>query len=174
MFPLSVFAEQNAFSEQVESEVVKGASYAVCDGAFITGCMGTPCSGKFVSFFTYDGNLLVKKEIEGHSCCNTKRKFKLDPLAPKPQPVSYQIKYWPGIIVRIEGLSRLWFGRNIVKGVPGDFIIFCDKHGNRIKSYRFDKNTQQISIFEHGTKQQYSLRELKLLKDFSLDLSMLK
>lgn len=83
-----------------------------------------PTNSKRITFYTCDGNPIKTTEysigrFEGVRKC-------LDPAAPRPQPTKYSIKYW-----------ECWIGF-VYKGVPGHFMVFHDKHGNQIESFRFE------------------------------------
>ena len=82
-------------------------------------------------YYTFDGEL-VDRSTDDHDIWH--EEAKLDSCAPKPQPVRSKIQYWEAIGV----------GLGMTKGVPGWFILFFDKNGNKIDSYRYDMDKKQI------------------------------
>ncbi len=120
----------------VEAAIIKNSSYYIIkttEKNIRTG--GTPMSkeANIATFYDADGNELCKIKREEDNFF--KLKDNLDPDAPKPKPVSYAIRYWPAISI----------GFGMRKGAPGYFIVFADKHGNHIKSYRYNERTKQIT-----------------------------
>lgn len=105
-----------------------------------------------VTFYTFNGDpILTIKD----SSPNKERR--LDPRAPLPQPISYDIK------------SLDMFA----------FVYFKDKHNNTIKRYLYRKDNDQIVVkFKTGTKI-YQFNDLltaydRAKDDFPLDLSIIK
>jgi hypothetical protein len=141
------------FAVEVDRTVIPNASYYIYEGApdIIAGVI--PCAHKYAHFYTATGDLLQTVE---HNLCAMKAK--LDPNAPKPQPVKYAVKYWPAF--------SLGVGKG-TKGMPGEFIVFYDKHGNQIDSYRYDKEAQKVFLYEDGKIKLSAISELK-----NLDLSV--
>ena len=151
--------------EHIDKSIIPNSSYMIYeDEQTMTG--GVPASSRQVTFYTPTGDPI--KTIEHHFCFYAMNR-KLDQSAPKPQPIAYQIKYWPAISL----------GWGMTKGVPGDFIAFYDKNGNEIKRYRYDKTNNQITVFSETentrntrTYDFKSESELRMLKEFPLDLSI--
>jgi len=115
--------------------IIPDASYCVYDrtdeilGSF-------PAQSEYVTFYTCDGTCIERFD-DRESLRYAARM--LDKNTPKPQPVRYKIKYWPGIEI----------GFGAIKGKPGWFIVFYDRNGKRINSYRYDKEKQEIAcIFD--------------------------
>lgn len=131
----------------------KGASYKVIEGKkdSITG--GIPTDSKYATYFTYDGQEVGKLDNPVQNM--NKLDQMLDPKAPKPQPTTYAIKYWPAI--------QLGFG--MTKGAPGYFIVFSDKHGNTIESYRYDTNSQKISVYNQMQQTLEKVNSIAEIKD---------
>ena len=63
--------------------VIKNASYKVCDGEKEPDPTRT-CSGKQVTFYTYNGSPLKRVNIENYDCRETTKDYALDPSAPRP------------------------------------------------------------------------------------------
>ncbi len=117
-------------------EYIPNASYFIYEGTEGERpevVMRVPTSSKHVTFYTFDGNKIKTTE---YSIGQFEAVQKLlDPAAPKPQPAGYSIKYW-----------ECWVGFGY-KGVPGHFMIFHDKHGNQIESFRFEQGKTDIKFF---------------------------
>jgi hypothetical protein len=127
------------YSTESEIQIIKGASYLVYEGAenAIIG-RTPPMKSCNVSFYSFDGELLatMPRKFTFMECM-------LDASAPKPQPTNFKIAYWDGEPIQPESFKNdpiLWiaskFGMHMRKGVPGNFIVFCDKNGNIIGSER--------------------------------------
>lgn len=115
-------------SNHTKRPIIEGASYYTINPPHKPLYSGWS-NGDIISFYTHDGQLLMSStdfsDINGNK--------RLDPQAPKPQVAKYQICYWDGIVV-----AKLPFSKGTLRYAPdGDFIIFFDKHGNGIKSYRY-------------------------------------
>lgn len=147
--------------------VIANASYCIYEGASdIVGGIGS--SSKYVTFYTYNGNHITK--IEHHDEFS-KINNMLDHNAPKPQPITCTIKYWPAIPMPFGG----------TKGVPGWFICFYDKHGNQIDCYRYDEKKHEINVLLFSKRQNTYKRQSTFRfdqsnpslidKSFPLDLS---
>ena len=91
---------------------------------------------EYATFYSADGDELKKVTHQEHDYRELDQL--IDPSAPKPRPVKSEVKYWPGIPV----------GYGINKAVPGDFIIFSDKNGNYIRTFRYDKDNKKVMIDE--------------------------
>jgi|GEM_PF-4957048 len=132
-----------------ETGVIPRASYFVYEGnegnkSYVI--MGVPSGSKQVTFYTYDGEAI---RTTGYQLGNFQAVEKrLDPMAPKPQPVAYSIKYWECLI----GVGY--------KGVPGHFIVFHDKHGNQIQRFRFEKNKTDVAEFNSQLRHPMDLSRL--------------
>lgn len=68
----------------------------------------------------------------------------------------------------------------MTKGVPGDFIVFCDKNGNKIQSFRYEKQTAKVTV-AYGNAQENKPKitarlanqeDARKLANFPLDLSI--
>lgn len=126
--------ESKRIAIKISGEVVPNSSYFVYEGdEGIIG--GIPTSSKMVTFYGATGDAI--ETIEHHRCFPIIER-KLDPQAPKPQPTSCALRYWPAI--RIIG--------NATKGVPGDFIVFYDKNGNKIVSHRIKADGIMLELFD--------------------------
>jgi hypothetical protein len=128
--------------------IVPGASYVISNSPNAMRGYSYEPGGK-ATFYTSDGTLI--------------RTVDITPSAPKPQPVSSEVRYWPAI--------RVLFG---TKGVPGDFIEFRDKHGNCIESYRYNQESHMVTTHysREGNEQfQFPIDNPQTPKDFSLDLN---
>jgi len=134
--------------------VIPGASYLVYEDDDITGKVSW--ESKLVHFYSADGEHLAQVQ---HDNKFTKMKQLLDPKAPLPQPVTCAIELWQGY----ED------GANTPASKPGFFMVFYDKHSNRIKSYRYDTETRQIILSQTG--EQKDLCPIRQLK--ALDLSLI-
>lgn len=135
--------------ERSDLSIIPNATYFVCEGnehAIPTG--GIPSNARHATFYTATGDEIQK--ISRSQADFFELKSKLDPQAPKPQPVTYAIKYWPAI--------QLGFG--LTKGVPGYFIVFRDKHGNHIESYRYDTAAKKICV-SYSPKKLASITDLE-------------
>ncbi len=142
--------------EKVDDSVVPGAAYLVYEGTPKDVLGGVPAHSQYVTFYSADGDAL-KTVAHGSQWPAMARK--LDPNAPKPKPVKYAVSYWPGVTV----------GSGKTKGVPGDFIIFYDKHDNKVASYRYDRITKSVLLSKDGQKKSCPIAALK-----TLDLSQAK
>jgi|SRR5579871_6375536 len=95
---------------------------------------------------------------------------KLDPKAPKPRAATYKIQYWSAIKV----------GFGMTKGKPGDFIVFYDKHGNRLKSFRYDQKRKGIITAYGHKEEEHTVRpfstpaDLNNIAELGLDVSAVK
>lgn len=157
-----------------DNTIIPNASYFVYDGeesSILNGML--PLNSKGVTFYTACGDPIQKIEHHFRTSC---MKEKLDPAAPKPQPTTYKIVYWSGCPV-----INLWPFFTATKGVPGYFIVFFDKNGNKIKSYRYNINKRKIRIMQEAGNEfiiiKYpfsSIENLRKLNDFPLDLSIVK
>ncbi len=134
-------------------KIIPGASYLVYEDDDITDKVS--CNSQLVHFYSADGEHLVQVQ---HDNKFTKMKHLLDPNAPLPQPVTCAIKFWPGYEV----------GANTPISEPGYFMVFYDKHSNRIKSYRYDTKARQIILSQTG--EQKNLCPIRQLKDLDLSL----
>lgn len=113
--------------EKIDASIIPSASYLVVDfegkSSNFEIFPGYP-GGRYpvyVNFYTYNGNHITEITYQWPYLFNpTKIETKLDKNSPKPQPTTYALKYWDGNL----------------KGTPGYFIIFYDKNGNAINSYR--------------------------------------
>jgi len=146
-----------------EDKIISNASYCIFEGDNPKDIIGgIPGSSKTVTFYTFNGDKI--KTIE-HNFHFPLMRGKLDPKAPKPQPVSCMLRFWPAI--------ELDFG--MTKGVPGWFIIFYDKNGNRIESYRYYYDIQKnvISVMDKDYLFDKSNPQL-IAEDFPLDLSKIR
>ncbi len=108
-----------------ENDIIEGASYVIDGSDFFGFGQSTP------GFYTATGELI--QVIENQQ--NLKKW--LDPQAPKPQPTSYKFKYW----------SAIQIGLGMTKGVSGDFVVFYDKNKNVIESHRYNRSTDEVTIF---------------------------
>ncbi|MFA5075454.1 MAG: hypothetical protein WC436_05130 [Candidatus Babeliales bacterium] len=156
----SIFAMQDNINiekleeaQQFHYEKIQNASYYIID------------KHKIVNFFTFDGDCIKRM------ACGPIRNFDgwLDRMAPKPQPVSYQIQ----IKYEVENSSA---PRRIVY-----FMVFYDKHENEIKKFLY--NIERDRIQDHFIKlvkkedriiginceKEYFLKNLSA--DFPLDIS---
>jgi hypothetical protein len=102
------------------------------------------------AFYTYDGNLIERLRINGE---NT-----LDPNAPKPQPTHY--------IIRTENDGAQ----------EASHITFYDKNNNALKTFRYNPQSQIISIsslrtHEWVTYQFHESNPGEIDQTFPLDLS---
>ena len=84
-----------------------------------------------VKYYSFDGELLNEVSQPVNLKDEEKR---IDPNAPRPQPVRSSIRYWPAISLGTVG----------TKGVPGFYIDFYDKHDNCFKSFRYHSDTKMI------------------------------
>lgn len=92
-----------------------------------------PVTLKNVTFYTFDGNPIITVQYRLACRAYPKNKsLRLDPAAPKPQPVTYEIK-------PASKMHQL-FGSG--KGI----IFFYDKHNNVIQQYECYKKGDYISI----------------------------
>lgn len=166
-YVLSIFlllAHSISFGKEDNSATIKNSSYVIFEGA--SEIMGhVPASSKYATFYTFDGEEIKKEEYSvGYFSAVYK---KLDPSAPKPQPRYYKIQYWPA-----------FSNGYITKGQPGDFVVFYDKNGNRIQSCRYNRSTDEVSIFSRAKDgiDTYYLEALKESKNpnFPFDLSKVK
>ena len=147
--------------EKVDNTVIPNSSYMIYEGQYGI-ISGVPNTSRNVTFYTCNGDPIATEE---HYFRFRLMSRKLDPAAPKPQPIKYEIKYWPAVSCP-DGMK---------KGVPGDFILFYDKNGNQIKSYRYDKTQNQITVFTETGSNVYqfnSSEDPKALTNFPLDLSV--
>jgi hypothetical protein len=148
-------------------EIIPHASYVIYEGASKTGIgSGVPGTSRQVTFYTSNGEPIKTEPFE--MCCFSAVERKLDPSAPKPQPTTYKIKFWPafhlGLVTSIFGLT---------KGSPGDFIVFHDKNGNIIDSHRYNKESDKVTVFTENKTRHYCLSDvLTTDNDFPLDLSI--
>jgi hypothetical protein len=100
---------------------IPGASYAVFEGSKKSGN---------VTFYTFDGNPIIT--VPAHLAYHVYLKvnsLRLDPSAPKPQPVTYEIK--PVSKIFKSGKSTLFF---------------YDKHNNVIAEFECYKKSNSFSI----------------------------
>jgi hypothetical protein len=149
-----------------DDQVIKGAAYYVYENT-------DPKSGyivmgsKHVTFYTHDGQKLVTLATEGFL---EPQNFRLDPAAPRPQPATFRLISFPRIREQ---------------GPEGDWVAFFDKHGNRIKGYEYDKETQGLFIaFDQITKEEINvefplndlekIRSIQPRSNFRLDLSIVR
>lgn len=143
----------------LDDSVIVGASYNVYEGdnGVVGGISGR---SQNVSFYTFDGELL---QTIKHDFRFPVIERKLDKNAPKPQPMAFAVVHWNAIDL----------GLGFKKGVPGYFIIFYDKNGNKIHSYRYDLALNTITVFNNNnTTSYYKFEKEQTLKDFPLDLSI--
>ncbi len=118
-------------------DIIPEASYYVYEGAendIVAPGSSIPGSSTYATFYNATGDEL--ETITKEQCDFFKLQNKLDSHAPKCQPATYAIKYW----------SAFQLGGGMTKGTPGYFIVFSDKNGNSIKSYRCHTNTHEITI----------------------------
>lgn len=137
------------------NKIIANASYYAIQAMGENVFKKTSTSACDVIFYTASGNELERRHC---SYVNDLSMFRsnLDPDAPKPQPVSYGIESWPAIVI----------GLGLQSGTPGHFIVFKDKHGNRIAHYRYNDVTGKI---------RYRYKEVESIKELDdLDLSCLK
>jgi hypothetical protein len=149
-------------------EIIPSASYAApADQDDITG--NRTSANTSITFYTFDGNPITTMPLPAGRTITDNQ---LDKSAPKPQPVSCAIKYWPAFRAPVGGLLGL-FIPTITKGVPGDFIVFYDKNEKIVQSYRYNRATSLITVFHEQTQtyQAQTTEDLRQLKDFPLDLS---
>ncbi len=109
-------------------------------------------SSNVVRFHTATGLLLKTISFDHNMYDNDliELNYKLDPNAPKPQPVSCKIAYWPAITIDLGfGLGK---GK---KGCPGDMIYFFDIHGNCISWGRYQRGCR-LSLIMPGKTSFYS------------------
>ncbi len=126
---LAINSAAYSMEQEQNNSVIRGASYCVYEGdTGITG--GILMSSRFVTFYTFDGNE-IKTIAHNHEPHVIEKK--LDTMAPKPQPTTYQIKYWAA--------HQIGFG--LQKGVSGNFIVFYDKNGNKINSHRYNDTASE-------------------------------
>ena len=173
-FPILIFfifraeisnAESSAidYENKHDNPIIADASYVVYDKDL-----------KNKTFYTYDGNPIIKIKNKAPNL-RTKdythplstRNRRLDPEAPKPQPIYYTIEYYRAF-----------------KGRSGYRIYFLDKNDNEIKWYRYNKKLQAIQISNEGIYNKddklidfYKLprnHDLEPLKNFPLDLSIVQ
>lgn len=106
----------NFYVLSMDHSIIPNASYYIYDDG-----------KKHVTFYTFDGDKIQTIEFNSkfESIIN-----RLDPKAPKPQPVFYEIKQW-----KIMDNECVWC------------IVFYDKNGNTIASYRYDRKTHEIIIY---------------------------
>ena len=140
-----------------ESVVIKDASYVVCDGDTYS-LHGLPftrqCQGKFVTYFTYDGQPLKKVSLDAScSCKKVVKQFELDPSAPKPQPAYYRIEG----LYRATGLERMLLGK-YARSDQGLFILFYDKNNNKIANYCLQARNKDIRDCVCAGQRIYQLR----------------
>lgn len=104
-----------------QSSIIKYASYLVYHRQNkITG--GVPIKSKKVTFYTYLGDPLATYE---HNHYFATMKNKLDPYAPKPQPLFFEIAYLKKPVKTFDRLQP-----------AGYYIIFYDKNDNPILTAR--------------------------------------
>lgn len=137
-----------------------------------------------ITFYTFDGNQITQKKYdvcEFGSGSAKRSKDMLDKNAPKPQPVSCKIWYWPACEI------RFWFHTQF-KGCPGWFISFYDKNGNLIQRYRYQdtkrvmcegkwRKAGEITVFYEDCRTKFDFNTFQpqtMNKRFPLDLSILK
>lgn len=133
---LFLLSSLSAFAMEREENdtVIPDAAYLIYDGAehaVPTGAI--PGRAEFATFYSATGDTL--RTVSREECDLFEVGKRLDPHAPKPQPATYAIKYWPAF--------QIGFG--LTKGAPGYFIVFRDRHGNHVKSYRYDQNARTIT-----------------------------
>jgi len=162
---LPMLSDTTSDAREAETGVVSGAAYYVFDGADAHDPLGgIPVNCEYVSFYTFDGNLIERR------LCNRNVRLldrMLDQNAAKPQPDSAVIKYRP--------TPDLGFGTP--PEATNWFIIFYDKHGNRIKSYRYDVDNNTILVHYEGLLLKFSTEETNagiIDRDFPLDLRCCK
>lgn len=157
-----VFPMQEDISQQ--GNVLEGASYFIYEGADPEDIIGiNSATSHWVTFYTCDGEEVEKIKNVREATLFTR----LDPNAPKPQPVTCKIRWWPAFTMPFGG----------TKGVPGWFICFYDKNGNQIDSYQYDIDAYEINVyrddmiikFEYDESSPQSIDE-----DFPLDLSKIQ
>ncbi len=135
----------------------------------------------YITFYTFDGNQIAQKKYDfcefGGGYAARKPADMLDKNAPKPQPVSCKIWYWPA--------CRIGFG---TKGCPGWFISFYDNNGNLIHHYRYQdtkrvmcegkwRKAGEITVFYEDCMIKFDFNTFKpqiVNKTFPLDLSIIK
>ncbi len=125
-------------------EPIPDASYVIYEGGKVPSLLSAP---KNVTFYTFDGNpIITVKYPQAYICYLKINRLRLDPAAPKPQPVTYEIKP----VSKMHGLF----------GSGKSIIFFYDKHDNVIAKFECYKKSNTIA------------RELiQSFGSFSLDLS---
>ena len=156
---ISLTVSNYMFSADRNPEIIKNASYGVCDceKTSVWGMIhafGGLCRNSKVTYYTYNGEPIktITSQQTPIDC------YTLDPSAPKPQPTAYEVKFWPTIQMGL-----------ITKGAPGDFILFKDKHGNTITRYRFNKKTQKVTVIyctDHCSNPRCTLLKTKEYQEF--------
>lgn len=116
----------------IDDTIIPQASYLVYERDFGN---GPDSLSKEVTFYTFDGNPIIT--MEHHWTTRTELLKKIDPSAPKPQPVSYEI----------SKPRSVWDPFLVVMGVqPPCFIIFYDQHDNVIAKFDCYKKRKTLSI----------------------------
>ena len=108
-------------------EPIANASYAIYEGGKRPGIFSAP---KNVTFYTFDGDSIITVEHPQAYICYLKiNRLRLDPAAPKSQPVTYEIK----------SASKIFYSGKCT-------IIFYDKHNNVIAEFECYKKNDTIAI----------------------------
>lgn len=140
---------------EIENSIIPHASYLIyekSDGSRIV--RGT----QYVTFYTFDGEVIVT--LQHHGKCMS---HKLDPQAPKPQPISGKIVYLT---------SQEKYG--VIKQVGGYFIYFYDRNQNILGKFRFEKKIRSILVISHDQSIETIELDVALKSsDFPLDLSLI-
>src|SRR5690349_9619970 len=108
-------------SEPVTIPVARASYVIYSHQDMLGGHSYIPSYEQTATFYTFNGDHLRTVDITPQN--HNRLPDLVDRAAPKPQPVRSEVQYWPAI--------KIGFG--MTKGVPGDFIMFRDKHGNCIE-----------------------------------------
>jgi hypothetical protein len=145
---------------------IPNASYAIYEGGRTPSALSKSTN---VTFYTFDGDPIITLDhltaCPGFPKVNRPR---LDPYAPKPQPVTYEIKY----------ASKF----PMLVGSSKSIISFYDKNDNVIKKYEYNNLRHEIVVYSSlptkdphlaiaGTYYAKTANDLRKLADFPLDLS---
>ena len=141
--------------EDCEVDIIPQASYCVCNGDDAYNVL--TFSLRVHGFYTFDGNRIPY--ATNHLSYRAASAM-LDPLAPKPQPTCCFIKHI------LTEYGQEWL------------IIFCDKHGHRIRMYHYDRDNGHIVTGpEKNRYNTYVFNESTptiIDQEFPLDLSNVK
>lgn len=149
--------------QEKDADIIKGASYYIMKG-YEKDVLGHPLAPHDdITFYSALGDAVAYRSV---GTFYRYPEVHLDPQTPKPCPVKYSIEWWPGI----------YAGYGMVSGAPGYFVVFKDKNGNFIKSYRYNCDTGKVMQWIAASDEPFDLRneEVAISEIKDLDLSIIK